>query len=43
MPVIKPAQKHKCNTKQHRYTKQTLNRQNKYEVSGKKEYKRSKR
>jgi hypothetical protein len=26
VPVIKPARKHKYNTKQHRYTKQTLNK-----------------
>jgi hypothetical protein len=26
MPIIKPAQKHKNNTKQHIYTKQTLNK-----------------
>jgi hypothetical protein len=35
VPIIKPAQKHKYNTKPHKYTKQTLNKQKENNIAGK--------
>jgi hypothetical protein len=35
MPITNPAQKHKYNTKQSKYTKQTLNKQKEHNIAGK--------
>jgi hypothetical protein len=34
VPIIKPAQKHKYNTKKHKYSKQTLNEQKENNIAG---------